>query len=353
METMDAVRTPAEWAPTMGIEIASTKEDAVKAEKKDSSTYKVFTDGSGIDGRIGASAVLFEHGVELGALRLYLGNAEDHTVFEGEGIGGVLAMVLLERLEQLSGPVSIYVDSQPAIRATQARTSTPSHWIWDLWHAQARVLAAKHPDARVTVKWAPGHVGIAGNERADVEAKRAAQDRDSSAKRGLPPRIRGALPWSRSATKQHLVAELKDAVRRKWESSKRYERTMQYDTKLLKGSYLDTVDCLPRSLAVLLIQLRTGHVPLAKHLHKIQKADSPICPRCRQADESVAHFLLHCTAHADARRELHRAAGPNARVLSKLLGSPKLLPHLFRFLGRTGRFHSVHGTLPEPPNPSQ
>jgi hypothetical protein len=122
---------------------------------------------------------------------------------------------------------------------------------------------------------------IAGNERADVEAKKAAQDRDSSAKRGLPPGIRGALPWSRSATKQHLImVELKDTVRRKWETSKRYEHMMQYDTKLLKGSYLATVDCLPRSLAVLLIQLRTGHVPLAKHLHKIQKADSPICPHC-------------------------------------------------------------------------
>jgi ribonuclease HI len=225
METMDVVRTPAEWAPTMGIEIASTKEDAVKAEKKDSSTYKVFTDGSGIDGRIGASAVLFEHGVELGALRLYLGNTEDHTVFEGEGIGGVLAMVLLERLEQLSGPVSIYVDSQPVIRATQARASTPSHWIWDLWHVQARTLAVKHPDTRVTVKWAPGHVDIVGNERADIEVKKAAQDRDLSAKRGLPPRICGTLPWSRSATKQHLVAELKDTAHRKW-TSKRYECTM-------------------------------------------------------------------------------------------------------------------------------
>jgi hypothetical protein len=129
METMDAVQTPAKWVLTMGIEIASTKEDVVKAEKDDNSTYKVFTDSSGIDGRIGASAVLKEPGVELDALQLYLENMEDHTIFEGEGIGGVLAMVLLERLEQLSGSVSIYVDSQPAIRATQARASTPSHWI--------------------------------------------------------------------------------------------------------------------------------------------------------------------------------------------------------------------------------
>jgi hypothetical protein len=38
-------------------------------------------------------------------------------------------------------------------------------------------------------------------------------------------------------------------------------------------------------------------------------------------------------------------------ILSKLLGSSKLLPHLFRYLGRTGRFHTVHGTLPTLPDP--
>ncbi|KAJ7201171.1 hypothetical protein GGX14DRAFT_338206, partial [Mycena pura] len=92
-----------------------------------------------------------------------------------------------------------------------------------------------------------------------------------------------------------------------------------------------------------LLQLRTGHIPLAKHLHRIQKADSPICPNCHQADESVAHFLLHCPAYHTARNTMHHAAGPNAFVVSKLLSSPKLLPHLFRFLGRTGCFHTVHG----------
>ncbi|KAJ7158439.1 hypothetical protein C8R46DRAFT_836987, partial [Mycena filopes] len=92
-----------------------------------------------------------------------------------------------------------------------------------------------------------------------------------------------------------------------------------------------------------LLQLRTGHIPLAKHLHKIQKAESPVCPCCRQADESVEHYLVHCPAHNDARRELYRTGGRNARVMSKLMGQPELLPHLFRYLARTGRFHTVHG----------
>ncbi|KAJ7639653.1 hypothetical protein DFH06DRAFT_1001628 [Mycena polygramma] len=125
---------------------------------------------------------------------------------------------------------------------------------------------------------------------------------------------------------------------------------MQYDAKLTKGSYIELAEELPRSLAVLLLQLRTGHIPLARHLHKINKADSPICPCCRPADETVSHFLLHCPAHRDARRELARAGGLRTTSIIKLLGEKALFPHLFRYLARTGRFHTVHGQLPPPPD---
>jgi hypothetical protein len=148
-----------------------------------------------------------------------------------------------------------------------------------------------------------------------------------------------------------LNADRKADYEKAWRGSARYARTTQYDDRLLKGSYLTLADNLPRSYAVLLLQLRTGHVPLAKHLHRIRKSDSPICPCCRQADESVAHFLLHCPEHLRARQALYSAAGPDIYVLHKLLGDPKLLPHLFRYLGRTGRFHPVHGTLPALPDP--
>ncbi|KAJ7107435.1 hypothetical protein C8R44DRAFT_541926, partial [Mycena epipterygia] len=92
-----------------------------------------------------------------------------------------------------------------------------------------------------------------------------------------------------------------------------------------------------------LLQLRTGHIPLAKHLFRINKADSPICPCCGQANETVAHYLLHCSAHADARCKLVRAGGLLTCALPKLLGVPSLYPHLFCYLARTGRFHTIHG----------
>ncbi|KAJ7123400.1 hypothetical protein C8R44DRAFT_564880, partial [Mycena epipterygia] len=93
----------------------------------------------------------------------------------------------------------------------------------------------------LTIRWAPGHKDITGNERADQEAKRAAQDGSSPIK-DIPTVFRGRLPYSKSAIKQDYNAELKAKVLREWEASPRYARTIQYDRRLLKGSYLAIAD---------------------------------------------------------------------------------------------------------------
>jgi hypothetical protein len=153
------------------------------------------------------------------------------------------------------------------------------------------------------------------------------------------------------AVRQSLNAAQKADYEKVRKGLAQYTCTVQYVACLLKGSYIDLADTLPWSYAVLLLQLRTGYIPLAKHLHRICKANSPICPCCCQADNSVAHYLLHCPEHLRAHQVLYSAAGPDTHILHKLLGDPKLLPHLFRYLNRTGRFHSVHSTLPAMPDP--
>ncbi|KAJ7138708.1 hypothetical protein C8R43DRAFT_861297, partial [Mycena crocata] len=92
------------------------------------------------------------------------------TVFEGEGVGGCFALVLLLRQPEVRGRVTIVVDSQPAVRATETARSTPPHWIWD----EFKLLIQDHPEIVLTIRWAPGHKDIKGNERADEEAKKAA-----------------------------------------------------------------------------------------------------------------------------------------------------------------------------------
>ncbi|KAJ7168400.1 hypothetical protein C8R43DRAFT_876845, partial [Mycena crocata] len=113
--------------------------------------------------------------MEVDAARLQLGSDDIHTVFEGEGVGGTLALVLLARQAEVEGKVTVVVDSQPAVRATRTALSSPSHWIWDQWQLRWEALLERHPRIELTVRWAPGHRDIPGNERADEEAKLAAQ----------------------------------------------------------------------------------------------------------------------------------------------------------------------------------
>ena len=56
---------------------------------------RVYSDGLGIDRQVGAAAVLFRQDREPRVLRFHLGMAADHTVYEAELIGLLLALHLL------------------------------------------------------------------------------------------------------------------------------------------------------------------------------------------------------------------------------------------------------------------
>ena len=56
---------------------------------------KVFMDGSGMNGLIGASAVLYRFNRLKASLHFRLGDIEQHTVYEGEATGILLATQLI------------------------------------------------------------------------------------------------------------------------------------------------------------------------------------------------------------------------------------------------------------------
>ncbi|KAJ7314741.1 hypothetical protein DFH08DRAFT_716260 [Mycena albidolilacea] len=99
-------------------------------------------------------------------------------------------------------------------------------------------------------------------------------------------------------------------------------------------------------------QLRSHHAPLAKHLHRLNKLPSPNCPCCGQHDETVEHFLHFCAAHEHARRQL-RASSRLAAHSKHLLSDPELLPHLFRYIQNTRRFHFVFGDFKQLEKPTK
>ena len=93
------------------------------------------------------------------------------------------------------------------------------------------------------------------------------------------------------------------------------------------------------------MQLRTGHIPLNRFLHRIGKTDSPTCPACRAADETVLHYLLDCPGYAHERHGLAQAVGRNSKSLQHLLGNWRAYKVLLLYIGTMGRFKDTYGDL--------
>ncbi|KIJ53301.1 hypothetical protein M422DRAFT_83315, partial [Sphaerobolus stellatus SS14] len=92
-----------------------------------------------------------------------------------------------------------------------------------------------------------------------------------------------------------------------------------------------------------LIQLRTGHTQLNKHLHHAKRIQSNLCPTCRREPETIHHFLFRCKTYDKLRRQVQHRHGHNTRSVKFLLSNPDTYPALFRYINGTRRFMNVTG----------
>ena len=84
-------------------------------------------------------------------------------------------------------------------------------------------------------------------------------------------------------------------------------------------------------------------------MHRIGKADSPMCPACRGADESVYHFLFYCLKYKEQRNELRTKLRRGENCIRMLLSKQKVMTPLFKYVHDTQRFTNTFGdlTIPE------
>ena len=342
IETINTTRHDLQWIPSVKTRIVSNAEDAITDIERDNPdiTGKVFTDGSGLDNKIGAAAVLYRNGRRKSSLRLLLGPQSQHTVYEGEAVGAILGTKLVSR-EWGARSVIFYIDNHAIIHATQLTKSAPGHYLIDMLHNHINKLKARNHNLHVTFKWVPGHKGVEGNERADEQAKKAITEGSSNVQ-ALPVQLRGPLPHSNSATKAAYFEKLKQKTQKSWQQSPRYNRMKKTDPTSPSKTYIKLITNLPRRKASILSQLRTGHAPLAKHLNRIRIADSPICPACLQEPETVQHLILHCPAHQNARQVLRNKTGGRNIDMTKLFITQNTLKPFFKFLADTGRLRKLH-----------
>jgi len=330
------------------IRITESREESMKIEEEDNSDFRIYTDGSGHDNRVGAAAVMYRNGAPhpIKTLRLYLGTLSEHTTYEGEATGGILAMWLIKHHPGVRGKrVTMYTDSQAFLQGLDRRKGKPAQHL-----VQTFLEAANNLSCRLRLRWISAHSEVPGNEKADEEAKEAANG-NSSPSDSLPPYLRTPLPRSAAAEKQAYHAELKEMWREDWEKSTRKERMDRIDAEFPYNKFRNVRDGLTRAQGSLLLQIRSGHIPLNAHLKRIKKSETEDCQACIgmrraiPAKETVTHFLFDCPAYATERDDMNQKLGRHAGDLKLIMSTTDGIKELLRYVGRTKRLSNILGDV--------
>ena len=320
VEPSCAYLAPPWWTPPK-ITIAASKELAISHHNNtvyndaNTSLLPIYTDGSGINGKIGASAV-----TSTISDQAYLGPDTQYTVFTGKLYVIFLALniafyvISIEQRTGIKMPI-IYTDNQAALRRVKTPNSKgPGQSI--LKQVINLIDRLQLIGATVEFNWIPAHRNIKGNEAADHMAKSATgwllkrenNGRTTETDTGtldtgtLAPKATNTL--IQKAPVQTMLARLAAS---EWDASWSQDTHGRDLRKLVQKpsrTVLKLHGELPKGLSSLLIQMRTGKIGPRKHLHgrKVPEISTPTC-QCGQAPQSVTHVLAHCRKYSQIRRE--------------------------------------------------
>ena len=134
----------------------------------------------------------------------------------------------------------------------------------------------------ISLHWVPGHVGVAGNERADQAAKAACSLpditfvlRDGPGKI-IKPAERAIWQWARDDHQLHVAEASRSAT---W-----YARATRYEPLQLPPH-------IPNYIVVRLRRLRLGYLTYKQ----ITNSRPDPCEHCNEIDESpLLHYILRC-----------------------------------------------------------
>jgi len=253
--------------------IPTNKEASIREAANASEEIQVYSDGSAQGGKVGASAVLIRKNQPDRTLHLHLGQETEHTVHEAELVGLLLAMHLINTEKKNNTTCMIAVDNQATLKAFDSDLRKPGHHLAREALRLANQLKKRKNKRKfkLTLRWTAGHVGIEGNEKADIEAKKAASEFSSQISL-LPPYLRKPLCSNPSALRRDHSDKLKKDWAENWRQSTRGRKAKLIDNTTPSVKFLKTISNakLTRKGASQIAQLRLQHFPLNGFLYKIK-----------------------------------------------------------------------------------
>jgi ribonuclease HI len=324
--------------------ISSERKAAIEAETKDKADYKIYTDGSEHNGRVGASATILRKGTPRAerSLTYHLGNSSKYTIADAELVGALLGIWLLRTTPgSARSTFSLYTDSQTVVRHLTKQYAGPGSHIVNAFRG--------YVDRALEINWIPGHSDIPGNTEADDLAHLAARGQ-SSPINSLPPLLRRPLPLSIEAERRNYGQEINTMWRERWQQSPRRERMERMDKSFPFTKFRQLLRGFTRGQCSLLIQIRSGHIPLNAHLFRLSCADTDKCQACHNrpgapSRETVTHFLFDCPAYQNERHHLDTALGCQNRDLGYIMSKESHIRELLRYIARTERLQKTFGNV--------
>nr|XP_042896147.1 uncharacterized protein LOC122268996 [Parasteatoda tepidariorum] len=208
---------------------------------------------------------LFSFGAAVGANR---------SAFDGEVVAIRIALEQLFCFIESFSNVVILSDSKAALCSIESM-HCPSNC--DVLKCQDAIRKLHHFGKTVALQWIPGHCDIAGNERADVLAKRGTR---------ILQALSSPVPFS----------ALKRIIRSKIHGDFHQQLSERVKTKVWRDLRQNTIPDWPRREAVAQFRLHTGHDCLAAHLFRLGLAPDPYCSLCMSQAVLDGSHILCCRA---------------------------------------------------------